>query len=670
MRVELPPEPVHFVNRDEERERALRAVEQWRGRSRPLVMSLSGPGGLGKTELAYLIARTLLDRFPDGVLSVDLDDFRLGGELDSGDVLAHLLESWGVEPELVAAQFKARCRQYWRKTSDAKLALIVDNVRYASEVVPLLPASGGSLVIVASHGPLYDLEDGAALDLPLAPLQEQASSELLRLIVRDQRLASDPEAVRALVRLCDGLPAALHVAGRWVRAHRLRPLSRLIPELQGELDDKGVPGVERIWDTAYGGLSRSAALLYRLLPHHPGAAFTLDSATALLGLGPEAGQAALEELDRAGLLDLRVVAGTEDGRMRLPGPLHAHALRRSRRDADEGEAADAQTRVVRWFVRQAQRADRFAAGKRLTVADFIGPLPGAPDVPLEDPEEAVDGAVRAERAERASRWLYDERHALFACVRLAHSRQLDAEVVALSEPVWTYALDHPHQSDVIEVFRLAVDAAVRHGQNAAWLVRTRCQLARPLWESGQLSEAELELDGADAALELLGDSERDRKLAASVIEFRGMLNGARGEWRTAAADFARSRDVHLAISNAYGVMLQTYRMGEAQAELGELETALRLLSEAHAAAEALHRERMIGRTGFALAGVQRRLGRGDEARRRYEQSLQGARRRRSGFDQARIHDAMADLAEAEGRDTEAGEHRAAALEIRRRNGLA
>ncbi|WP_327371743.1 hypothetical protein [Streptomyces sp. NBC_01217] len=43
MRVELPPEPTHFVNRDEERERAFRAVEEWRGRSRPLVLSLSGP---------------------------------------------------------------------------------------------------------------------------------------------------------------------------------------------------------------------------------------------------------------------------------------------------------------------------------------------------------------------------------------------------------------------------------------------------------------------------------------------------------------------------------------------------------------------------------------------------------------------------------------------------
>lgn len=673
MRVELPPEPVHFVNRDDERERAARAVAEWRGGARPLVLALSGPAGLGKTELARLLARTLRDRFPDGVLSVDLDDFRLDGVVDPGEALAQLLESLEVEPELVAAQFKARCRQYWRKTTDARLLLFVDNARYASEFVPLLPASGGSAVIVASHGPLHDLEDAAAVDLVLPPLTEAAATELLGLIVRDQRLADDPEAVRALVRMCDGVPAAVHVAGRWVRAHRLRPLSRLLPELQGELDEKGLPGVERVWDTVYAGLSHPAALLYRLLPHHPGATFTVDSATALLGLGPETGHEALEELERAGLLDVDAVRAVREdmgARMRLRGPLQAHALRRSRRDATDGEAAEGQVRVVRWFVRQAQRADRFAAGRRLTVADAVGPIPGAPDVPLADPEQTEDRKVRAERSARASRWLYEERQTLFACARQASARGLDAEVVALSEPVWTYALDHPHQSDVVDVFRLAVDSAVRHGGNAAWLVRTRCQLARPLWESGRFDEAERELDGAVAALPLLGEEERDRKLGASAIEFRGMLSGARGEWRAAADDFARSREMHLAIPNPYGVLLQTYRMGEARARLDELAEAHRLLSEAHEAATAQQRERMTRRTGFALAGVLARLGRTDEARPLYEQSLRSARDRNSGFDQARVHDALADLDETEGRDAEAAEHRTAALAIRRHNGLA
>ncbi|MEU9759126.1 tetratricopeptide repeat protein [Streptomyces sp. NPDC047985] len=670
MRVELPPEPVHFVNRVEERERALRAVEEWRGRSRPLVLSLSGPGGLGKTELAFHIARTLRDRFPDGVLTVDLDDYRAGAELDPGEVLAQLLDSLDVPPDLLERQFRARCRQYWKKTAESRLIVVVDNARYASEVVPLLPASGDSLVVVASHGPLYDLEDGAAVDMALPTLADPAATELLELIVRDRRLAADPEAARTMVRLCHGLPAALHVAGRWVRAHRVRPLDRLVADFRSELDEKGVtPGVERIWDMAYRGLSDPAATLYRLLPDHPGPTFTPESATALLGRGTGTGQDALEELHRAGLLELAAARRGEAGRMRLPGPLHGHARRRSREHDARGESAEGQARVVRWYVRQAQLADRYAAGRRLVVADLFDPVPGAPDVSLEDPEATGDRAVRSERSERAARWLHAERHALYACVRLAHGRGLDAEAVALCEPVWTYALDHPHQSDVTEVFRLGAASAVRSG-NAAWVVRMRCQLARPLWESERLTEAEREITGALAAVDLLGPSPRDRKLHASTIEFRGMLNSARGDWNAAISDFARSREVHRAIPNPYGALLQTYRMGQASAELGDLEEAYRLLTEAHEAAVADHRERMTARTGFVLGGVLRRLGRTHEARRLYGQALERARQRGSDVEQVRVLDAFAELAHDEGRDTEAEEHRAAADAIRNRNGLA
>ncbi|MBA0051689.1 hypothetical protein E0L36_12510 [Streptomyces sp. AJS327] len=670
MRVELPPGPVHFVNRDEERETALRAVRDWRDDARPPVLRLDGPAGMGKTELARLLARALRDRHPDGVLSVDLDDFRFDEVLDPGDVLARFLESLGVEPQLVATGFPARCRQYWDLTSRTRLTVLVDNARYASEVVPLLPASGGNLVIVASHGPLHDLADGAAVGLTLPPLDETAATELLGLVARDPRLAADPEATRALVGSCAGLPAALHVAGRRVRAHRLRPLSRLIPSLRCDLREAGAgPDVEGVWDAVCDELPYAARLLYRLLPHHPGTTFTLESATALLGRGPSEGEEALEALDGAGLLDLRAME-TEDGRMRLCGPMRAHALRRSRREAADGEVAEAQTRLLRWLVRQAQRADLFAAGRRLTVADPVAPLAGAPDAPLADPEQTDDPATRTVRAEAAARWLTGERLTLFAALRLAHERGLDAEAVALSEPLWTYALDHPHQSDVVGALRLAVSSAVRHGARATWLVRTRLQLARPLWESDRLSEAGSELDAAEAALGLLGNDDDDRKLRASAIEFRGVYDAARGDWRAAADAFVRAREAHREIPNRYGVMLMTYRLGEAHLELDELDAAHELLAEAHAEAEALGRARMTGRTGFALAGVLRRLGRTAEARPLYERSLRAARQRGSDFDQARVHDALAELAADEGRDAEAAENRAASHDIRRRNGLA
>jgi tetratricopeptide (TPR) repeat protein len=670
MTVELPPPVVHFVNRVDEKEQARRTVRDHRDRSRALVFVLSGPAGTGTTELANEIAREAADgaeRFTD-VLCVDLDDYRSGGELDVADVLGQLLGSLGVEPAFVKASFKARCRQYWAKTAGRAFVLVVDHARYASEVTPLVPASGGSVVIVTSHGPLYDLEDGAAVDLPLPPLDEVASAELLDRVVGDGRVASDPEAARAVVDLCGGFPAVLRVAGGWIRRHQLRPLSRLLAELEAELANNGVPVVEQVWDAACRDLSGNAALLYRLLSEHPGPVFSRASATALLGLGPDACDEALEELGRAGLVDLREAHRGRDARMRMPELQRAHARRKTRQDLGPGEPARAQERNLRWLTRQFQRADLFAAGPRLGVAVQVEAMAAAPDLPLEEPRQAHSDEERAERTRKAARWLYVERRTLFACVRMAHARELDALAVALCEPVWTYALDHPHQSDVVEVFRLGVECAVRAG-DVRGMVRMRCQLARWLWESDRIDEAAGELGSALAGVDLLGTTEGDTKLRASAIEFRGMLSSVRGEWASAAGDFTRSRELHRSIHNGYGVMLQTYRLGQAEAELGNHEAALLLLTEAHSTAAELKRERMTSRTGFALGHVLRGTGRTEEARRLYQEALDGARRRGAAFDEARVLDAFADLADEEGRSEEAGRHRLAAAAIRQRNGL-
>jgi tetratricopeptide (TPR) repeat protein len=456
------------------------------------------------------------------------------------------------------------------------------------------------------------------------------------------------------------------VAGSWIREHQLRPLPRLLEDIRSQLADSGVPVVEQVWDAVCNGLPENAGLLYRLLGEHPGPTFSRASATALIGLGPEMCDEALEHLGRAGLVDLRAALQDRGAAMRMPELLRAHARRRARQDLDPGVIELAQTRVLRWLTRQGQRADLFAAGERLIVGQAIGPMPGAPDLPLEDPREAV-GEERAERALRAGRWLNEERHTLFACVRLAHARAQYPLVVALCEPVWTYALDYPHQSDVVEVFRLGVDSAVR-AQDVSGMVRMRCQLARWLWEAGRTGEAGAELGNAVAALTMLGNTDKDTKLRASAIEFRGMFRSMQGDWVSAAADFVRSRELHTSISNSYGVMLQTYRLGQAQAKLGDNEAALDLLTDAHDKATALGRERVAARTGFALGHVLRACGRAAEARRFYQEALDGARRRCSGFDEARALDALAELADEQGHADEAERHRSSSAVIRRRNG--
>ncbi|MGW7822851.1 hypothetical protein ACWGLF_33125 [Streptomyces puniciscabiei] len=77
---------------------------------------------------------------------VDLDDVRRDGAVEVADVLGELLR--GLDAEWIAPVFPERARPYWTLTHGRRIAVIVGNARYGTEVEPLLPASGDSLVIV------------------------------------------------------------------------------------------------------------------------------------------------------------------------------------------------------------------------------------------------------------------------------------------------------------------------------------------------------------------------------------------------------------------------------------------------------------------------------------------------------------------------------------------
>jgi len=693
---QLPPEIPNFVDRDVEQRHVLRRAGEPRT-SRPLLITLSGLSGVGKTTLGFRLARLLTEERgaeDSGVLYVDLDDLRRDGVVEVADVLGELLRDLGVDPDWLGRTRASRAKQYWDRTRDKRLIVVIDNVRFGSEAEPLLPASPKSVAILVSQGPLYDVGDGAAVDVPLDPLPDDHAVRLLAGFVGDARLAEEPEAIRELVRLCGGLPAALHVAARWVRRHRRRRVAQLLDGFGAELREKGVAEVEPVWDAAYHDLSEPARRLYRLLAATPALSLLLPAVTALLGEGPDTADAALEELESAGLMEER------EGRLRMHALVRAHAGRRARGEAgggsgveasdgggasgldggeeggasglDGGEeggasgsdagggagalgspvAAQARRRLVRWYLRQAQRADRLAAGARMTFGEEVGPLPDVPDVEFGGKADAY-------------RWLEAERHALYGCVRIAYEDGADAETWALCEPLWTHHLDHPHYADVIDAFRTGL-AAARRAEHLAATVRMRCQLARPLWEQSRYEEAGRELDAAVGGAALLPGTER--KLRASALEFRGKLHAVRRDWTAAVPDYEASRRVHEEIGNAYGVLLLTYLLGQAAAGLGQLDRAHDLLTQAHADALTLGRARMTARTGFELGRVLQRLERLDEARELYESALAAARDRESTFDEARVRDALGDLAEQAGDPASARTHREAAAEIRAREG--
>ncbi|MEU5126346.1 NB-ARC domain-containing protein [Streptomyces mobaraensis] len=647
---QLPPAVAHFEDRREEQERILRELEgRSGGGGGPLVVALTGIGGVGKTALGFHVARRISDRFPDGVLYVDLDDLRRDGVVEVADAVGELLSGLGVAPAWLHRSFAGRSKQYWTLTRGKRLLVVVDNARFGNEVLPLLPSSGDGLVIATSQGRLHDLDGVAALEVPMRPLAVEDAVRLLRHIVDDTRLAEEPDAVVELARGCGGLPAALHVAGRWIRSHRRRSLSRLVAELSAELHEKGIPMVEAVWDAAYAGLGPEAARLYRLLPEFPAPVVTVPAAAALLGEDVPPAEDALDELEGAGLLESRPEGP------RIHDLLRGHAERRSREeDPAGGGRQGARERLVRWYRRQASRADLLAAGPRMTFAEPGPDLPGVPDVEFGGKAEAL-------------RWLESQRLALYGCVRIAYECGMDEDAWALCEPLWTHFLDHPHYADITDAFGRGLAAAQRLEHLPA-TIRMRCQLARPLWEQERYEEAAEQLRHAVSAAGALGESEKERKLKASVVEFRGKLASVQGDWASAVADFESARRQHEAIGNAYGVLLQTHLLGCAALGAGEYGRAVELLTDAHRMAVEQDRVRMTARTGFELGRALRRAGRPAEAVALVRAALDNARERGATSDEARVLEELARLADEMG-ETEAAEgHRAAARLLAERCG--
>ena len=215
----LPAQATSFVGRDTE----LVALRDLLARPDVRLVTLTGPGGTGKTRLSLKIGADSLSAFANGVYFVSL-----ASVADPTRVVAAIAAAMGVK-ETNSTPIIENLKTFLR---DKKLLLIVDNFEQVVVAAPvlseILEAAPGVKMLVSSRIVLHIYGEHEFAVQPLAlpdpadlpPLDQLADYPAITLFVERARAARPDfgltaDNARAVVEICvrlDGLPLAIELA--------------------------------------------------------------------------------------------------------------------------------------------------------------------------------------------------------------------------------------------------------------------------------------------------------------------------------------------------------------------------------------------------------------------------------------------------------------------------
>lgn len=205
----LPTPPTNFIGREDDLATLASVLTETR------LLTLTGPGGTGKTRLALRLAASVADRFPGGTWFVDLAPVR-DATLVAGTIATALdiREEPGVP---IAQTLRARLQPLVS-------LLVLDNLEQllpdaATDVAELLRSAPGLRVVITSR---ERLRIAGEHEYGVPPLDPEGGVQLFldraRLVRPDAvRDDADLAAVRAIVGRLEGLPLAIELAAARIR---------------------------------------------------------------------------------------------------------------------------------------------------------------------------------------------------------------------------------------------------------------------------------------------------------------------------------------------------------------------------------------------------------------------------------------------------------------------
>lgn len=232
VKANLPIPLTSLIGREHELQMVIQQVQDPACR----LLTLTGPGGVGKTRLALEVAHRLHDIFDDGVCFVSLV-----GISASEFIIPAIIDSLGFIPS-GALDLKA---QLFHFIKDKHILLILDNLEHLLNGIELLDElleHAPQVKLLTTSREQLNLRAEWAFEVQGLPVPSHIEMENLEsnsaaaLFIQRARQVNvnfiptteDLSAVRRICKLVDGMPLALELAATWVRMLSAREIAHEI----------------------------------------------------------------------------------------------------------------------------------------------------------------------------------------------------------------------------------------------------------------------------------------------------------------------------------------------------------------------------------------------------------------------------------------------------------
>ncbi|GAA4673769.1 hypothetical protein GCM10023324_28860 [Streptomyces youssoufiensis] len=624
------------------------------------LVTLTGPGGVGKTRLAVAAAEEAAsdaERFPDGVWLVEFAGLRAATVEDLAQAVATAV---GIRDDAALAPRGPRApappRRLAAALRDRRALLVLDNCEHvvdaAAELVTLLlHTAPGLRVLATSQEPLGRTGESVFL---VEPLSTDDAVRLFRerAAARAPGFPADPgpagpddrEAVEEICRRLDGLPLALELAATRVRALGVRELADRLGDRFRVLTSgqRGAPARQQtlraVIDWSWELLSAPERIVLRRLAAFGGGC-DLPAAEAVCAGDGVAHDDVLDLVTRLVDRSLVVVVDAPTGRRyRLLESVAAYARERL---ADMADLDAVRERHLRHYRALAERAAPLLHGAEQRT--WLARLDADADNLRRALDEATGPAAAPDAADDAARlaaslaWWWLLRGRLTEGRRGLRAARAARPVGAAGADPVVAELTLLHAAFAL----LTGDRAVAVERSAAEAIPDPARRARALWlcAYGLFSAgATAESDELNAHTLALCTATGDRWGTAAALALRAMLALVRGDLAGLGRDGLRGAELFRELGDRWGE-LQTVSPLAALAEIrGAYEEAarrqhegLRMARELGLAAEVSARLSGLGRLALLARDW-------DRARDLHERARRGAAEQ--GYTYGVIHSEM------------------------------